>query len=98
MLHRGPVMALAALPSAQGALALSGGQDAALLLSSVPALSAGAADNGASAAAQPLVAYRCGTPVGPPPQHAQDPLVYCVLGVLIPFTAVASCADMWHCV
>ena len=57
-LHRGPVTAVAVLPEAQGALALTGGQDTTLLLSSIPVLSAGTADNGASAAAQPLVAYR----------------------------------------
>ena len=56
-LHRGPVTAVAALPEAQGALAVTGGQDAAVLLCSVPALSAGL-DISAPAAAQPLVAYR----------------------------------------
>lgn len=57
-LHRGPVTAVAALPEAQGALAVTGGQDAAVLLCSVPALTA-LTDESASAAAQPLVAYRC---------------------------------------
>lgn len=56
-LHRGPVTAVAALPAAQGPLALTGGQDAAVLLCSVPALAAGPDDSGA-AEAQPLVAYR----------------------------------------
>ena len=56
-LHRGPVTAAAALPEAQGPLALTGGQDAAVLLSSVPALAAKPDESG-TAEAQPLVAYR----------------------------------------
>ncbi|CAK0736467.1 hypothetical protein CVIRNUC_000750 [Coccomyxa viridis] len=56
-LHRGPVTAAAALPEAQGPLALTGGQDATVLLSSVPALAA-EPDNAGAAEAQPLVAYR----------------------------------------
>ena len=56
-LHRGPVTAAAALPEAQGPLALTGGQDATILLSSVAALAAEPDDAGA-AEAQPLVAYR----------------------------------------
>ena len=50
--------AVAALPEPQGALAVTGGQDTAVLLCSVPALSAGSGDT-APAALQPLVAYRC---------------------------------------
>ena len=81
--------AVAVLPEAQGALALTGGQDTALLLSSIPALSAGAADNGASAAAQPLVAYRCGTPPVPrmqqegalPESLRAEKCTWCALGV-----------------
>ena len=69
MLHRGPVTAVAALPEAQGALALTGGQDAVLQLSSFSALAAGNADNGASAAAQPLVAYRCAPLLSPSAQQ-----------------------------
>ena len=56
-LHRGPVTAAAALPEAQGPLALTGGQDATVLLCSVHALAAEPDDLGA-AEAQPLVAYR----------------------------------------
>ena len=73
-MHRGPVTAVAALPEAQGALAVTGGQDAAVLLCSVPALSASLDTPQPAAAAQPLVAYRYSILNEMPLSSCQDPV------------------------